>query len=519
MNADPLELIGILVACGAAATAILVEDRRIRLAAMCIALAAAPILVLGDVWDEPRVEDFRSSPGQIGLAVVVGGAALALLLTLFHRWPEAFPIAAFALLPIRVPVEIGGETANLLVPLYLVIAAQVIHMVQMWWGATATGHPPPEASPVRSGDAPAVAHSSQPPSADARSPSLTPWVLRLRWLLAATLVVYAVQASYSEDVSNAIENIGFFLVPFGVLFVLLSEVRWTRRLLGHMLVAVGAVAGAVAVVALYQYAARDLFLNPELFDANQLHLYFRVNSIFFDPNILGRYLALAITALAAYLAWSEYGRGPLAAEVACAVALAGLALSYSITSFAALLAGLAVVALLRWTWRGAIAAGGMAAVALVALVLTGGTPSSDIQSDREFDSGRSDLIEGGLELAEDRPVGGWGAGSFGAAFVGEIDPKARSAISHSEPITVGAEQGGVGLVVYAAFVVVALFTVLGGGAGGSVPRTAVAACFVAMLVHSLGYAGFAIDPVVWALLGLGVALRRDPPEASATIPS
>ncbi|MGH2955235.1 MAG: O-antigen ligase family protein, partial [Solirubrobacterales bacterium] len=146
------------------------------------------------------------------------------------------------------------------------------------------------------------------------------------------------------------------------------------------------------------------------------------------------------------------------------------------------------------------------------------TPSSDIQTDREFDSGRSDLIEGGLELAEDRPVGGYGSGSFGAAFVAEIDPQARSAISHSEPITVAAEQGAAGLAVYAAFVVVALVTVLGGGAGRSPARVAVAACFVAMLVHSLGYAGFAIDPVTWALLGLAVALRRDPPEASATIP-
>jgi putative inorganic carbon (HCO3(-)) transporter len=457
---------------------------------MCVALVAAPILVLGDVWDEPRVEDFRTSPGQIGVAIVVGAAALAALLLLFRRWPEAFPIAAFALLPIRVPVEIGGETANLLVPLYLVIAAQVIRLVtQRTDGASASPRAP------------------------------TPWTQYLKYLLAATLVVYAIQASYSEDVSNAIENIGFFLVPFGVLFVLLTEVRWTRRLLEYVLVAVGAVAVAVAGIALYQYVARDLFLNPELFDANQLHLYFRVNSIFYDPNILGRYLALAITALAAYLAWSEYGRGPLAAALACAIALAGLALSYSITSFVAVLAGLGIVALLRWSWRGALAAGAFATVALVVFLMVGGTPSSDIQSDREIDAGRSDLIEGGIDLAQDRPAGGWGSGSFGAAFVSEIDEKARSAISHSEPITVGAEQGAVGLVVYVAFVAVALITVLGGGAGGSVARTAVAACFVAMLVHSLGYAGFAIDPVVWALLGLGVALRRDPPEASATIPS
>jgi hypothetical protein len=38
-----------------------------------------------------------------------------------------------------------------------------------------------------------------------------------------------------------------------------------------------------------------------------------------------------------------------------------------------------------------------------------------------------------------------------------------------------------------------------------------------MLVSSFGYTGFVIDPAVWALLALGVATRRDPPEASATI--
>ncbi len=51
-------------------------------------------------------------------------------------------------------------------------------------------------------------------------------------------------------------------------------------------------------------------------------------------------------------------------------------------------------------------------------------------------------------------------------------------------------------------------TLLGRSAGRSLARSAVAACFVAMIVSSFGYTGFVIDPAVWALLGLGVALRR-----------
>jgi putative inorganic carbon (HCO3(-)) transporter len=484
-----------LAACGAAALAVVVEDRRARLTAMVVALAVAPVIVLGDVWNEPRVVDFRNSPAQIAAATAIGIAGLALLVGAFRRFREAFPIAVFAVLPIRVPIEIGGETANLLVPLYLVIAAAVLTHVLA------------ELRPTSAGRA-ATSRVAQ-----------TPWIRWLRLALAATLVLYAIQAAYSDDVSNAIENIGFFLVPFAIMFALLAEVDWTRSLLRGVLAAVAAVAAVCAAVAVYQWLARDLFLNPELFDANQLHQYFRVNSLFYDPNILGRYLALAITALAACIAWGGDRRELGAACAVALLALVGMVFSFSITSFAALLVGLGTIALVRFRAHGALAAAALGLAGLVALLIAGGTPTSDIQSDRSIDSGRSDLVEGGLELAGDHPLVGYGSGSFGAAFVAQIDERARTAASHSEPITVAAEQGAVGLAVYAWLVVAALLTLLRGRVGDSLARTAVGACFVAMLIHSLGYAGFVIDPETWALLGLGVALRTTtgPPDASATI--
>jgi O-antigen ligase len=395
----------------------------------------------------------------------------------FRRFPDAFPVAALAALPLRVPLEIGGETANLLVPLYVVIAAAALAYV---------------ANVVRAGS---------PPRGRA-----DPWVRRLRWLLAAMLVLYAIEAIYSEDVANAIENAGFFLVPFAALAVLLAEVSWTRRLLALCLVAVAGVAVVCALIAIGQWLARDLFLNPELFDANQLHVYFRVNSIFFDPNILGRYLALAITGLGAYLAWGSDRRLLAAALAAAALCLLALGFSYSITSFAAVLAGLAVVAAFRWRWQGIAAVAALGLAGLVALLIAGGTPTSDIQSDRVIDSGRRSLIEGGVELFEDRPLYGWGSGAFGQAFYDRIE-KSRSAISHSEPITVASEQGLIGLAAYAALLLVAAVTLIG-GAAASPPRAAVAAGFVAIFVHSLGYAGFLTDPATWAVLALGIALRR-----------
>jgi hypothetical protein len=506
VTASALELIGMLGACGTAAAALVVRDRRAWLAVMGAALLIAPILVAGDVWDEPRVAAFRDSPAQVGLALVVGVGAVGLLVAAFRRYPAALPVIAFAVLPLRVPIDIGGETANLLVPLYLVIAAGVI--------STALGH-----------------RGARP------EPGGGPWPRRLRWALAATLVLYAIQASYSEDVPNAIENLGFFLVPFAVLFAILAEVDWSRELLRRTLIAVAAVAAACAAVGIYQYFARNLFLNPELFDANELHVYFRVNSIFFDPNIFGRYLALALTALAACFAWGAERRDLALATGVTILCLVALAFSYSLTSLAALLAGLGTIAVLRWRWRGAAAFAGAGAVALVALLIAGGTPTSDIQSDRSIDSGHADLVRGGLVLfgvldpqpsapqvarpalagePVGRPIAGYGSGSFGRAFFEHIEP-ARTTVSHSEPITVAAEQGVIGLVVYVALLVCALMTLLGAGAGASLARMATAACFVAILIDSFGYTGFVIDPATWALLALGVALRGNPPEPSATI--
>jgi O-antigen ligase len=471
-------MIGMLAATGAAAAGIALPGRRARTAALLVAIVAAPVLVLADVWNEPRVADFRAEPVHVLAALIAVAIAVGALTYAIRRWPAVLPVAAVAMLPIRVPLEIGGQTANLLVPLYLVIASGVL----------------------------ARAVADRAAAGEARTTTADPWPTRLRWVLAVGLVLYALQASYSEDVSNAVENIGFFLAPFAVLFGLLSEIQWSAALLRKVLVAIGVVAVGCSVIAIYQYFARDLFLNPELTDSNQLHVYFRVNSIFFDPNILGRYLALAITAYAAFIAWGAPRKHLAAAVAVCAVSLLGLAFSYSITSFGSLLAGLGVIAILRWGWRGFAAAAAFAVVGAIALLLAGGTPHSDIEDVRSIDAGHSSLIMGGIDLAQDRPVYGWGSGSFGRAFYERIE-KARTTVSHSEPITVAAEQGAVGLIVYLALLVSAFVTLLGAGARGSPARALIAALFVVMFIDSLGYTGFTTDPATWALLGLGVALR------------
>ena len=77
--------------------------------------------------------------------------------------------------------------------------------------------------------------------------------------------------------------------------------------------------------------------------------------------------------------------------------------------------------------------------------------------------------------------------------------------SHTTPITVAAEQGLIGLALYAALIVVALRTLLA-GARATLARTAIAAAFVALVVHTMVYAAFLEDPTTWVLLAAGAAL-------------
>ncbi len=194
-------------------------------------------------------------------------------------------------------------------------------------------------------------------------------------------------------------------------------------------------------MAFCEYAARDLLLSRgDLLQSNQLHLYFRVNSLFYDPNVFGRYLALILVALGAYLAWSRGPRLPILAAIVSGVLLGALALSYSISSFAALVAGLLVVAALRWGVRWAFAGGAAILVCGAIFMLASGTGRDRTQLEGQAcsttTSGRVDLVTGGLELAGDRPLWGWGSGSFGAAFARHIDRGPR------QPSPTGADHRG-----------------------------------------------------------------------------
>jgi O-antigen ligase len=445
------------------------------------------------------------SAGTLAVLLVLAAAAIAALAVLIRRRPEALPLLAIAALPFRVPIAANGRTVNLLIPLYLVIAAGVLD----WLLRLGEARRAPGAS--RGGGGGGLL------GARAEAARRDPAIRYLQWLLLGSVVLYGLQISYSADTAKAAENIAFFYVPFGLLFVLLGEVRWSRGLLLRCAGLLVVIAIVLAGVGFVEYYRKSLFLNPKLVAANQYDNYFRVNSVFFDPSIYGRFLILVMIAVTTAVLWGARREVRVGAAV-LAWLLAGLVTSFSQSSIAALLVGLAVLAAWRWDVRRTIyvAAGGLVLGAAVLLL----APSSlhfglkgRGGSTQNASNGRASLIEGGLELFIERPLQGYGSGSFETQYkrhssASEATTQTATSASHTIPVTVAAEQGLLGLVVYVALLTVA-FLVLFRGAGRSPPRIAVAACFAAVVVHTWMYADFLEDPFTWALLAIGVALARD----------
>jgi len=505
VSAPLLQAAGALAAALAVAGAFLLPGPRLRALALLLVLVLAPVLLLAELWGAPPVRLLRGAPLLAGAAGVIGLALLGATAALFLRRPGALGVAAILALPFRVPIAAGGDSANLLVPLYLVVGAGALAFA---WTRL-------------SGRARTAAHD-RPPT-------------RVELALLAALVLYAAQAAYSTDFPQALENLVFFYLPFALLLRLLGALEWTPRLLRTCLGVLLSLALLFVAVGFVEYATGTLLLNPKVIAANQFDSFFRVNSLFFDPNIYGRFLVMVMLCLTAVLLWGPSRRRVLLAGVALAVLWGGLVLTFSQSSLAALLVGLGVLAALRWGPRPVLVAGAAALVlGLAALALGSGLLRVDLGSQRSVDratSGRLDLVLGGLRLWAESPVLGHGSGSFSERFRAREATSAQTAVaaSHTIPVTVAAEQGLVGLAVYL-FVLAAAAGLLGRGLGtlrGRAPpspelvaRAALAACFAGLVVHTLLYAAFLEDPISWALLGAAVGLRgRSPVSPGPGVPA
>jgi O-antigen ligase len=458
------------------------------------------------------------STGTLAAAAIGALVVVVVLVAVMRRYDDAFPLLAVFALPFRLPISTGGRTVNLLIPLYLVVAAGTLTYLlprllgrarQARYASDAPGSPGAASGwPARLGGPLTRVSSWTTPSG-------------VEWLLFAAVGLYVLQTLYSGDRSKGAENIAFFYVPFALLFLILRDVRWTRALLVRCLGVAVILAVAFAGVGFVEYYRKSLFLNPKVVQANQYDNYFRVNSVFFDPSIYGRFLALVIVAVTtAVLARGSaiYDRARrrdvLVGAAVLLWLLVGLVTSFSQSSIAALVLGLAVLG--AWCW-------GVRATALVSVIVVAiagvfvlvapaslhfGLKGSG-GSANNATNGRGNLISGGVELFADRPLEGYGSGSFETEYKLHSKASAESAVSasHTIPVTVAAEQGIFGLALYVALLVAA-FVVLFRGAGRSPPRIAIAACFAALVLHTWTYADFLEDPTTWLLLAIGMALAR-----------
>jgi O-antigen ligase len=468
---------------------------RRRVAGLALLVVSWVALAASLVPAEDARRELTGAPGvAVGVvvlaAVVVGGAfAVRLILARPTVW---FVLLALAL-PVRLAVSLGSEesSANLLVPLY---AVELLGLAAWVWGRL---------------------RGRLPADAEAGTPLDVPIGAFVGFVLASTL--------WSGDTHEAAVKAVFFWIPFVVLYLLVVAWWGRARALAALAITTVAMAVPVAGLAVVQYANRDIFWNQRLEKANVYSQFFRANGIFFDPNILGRYLVLAMLLVVA-AAWA-LRLGPrlmVAAGAALAVLGAGLFVTFSRSSALALMVGLAILAWRAFGGRRTLAVGGTLLVVLLAgAVATSGHIRDAVTSTDRLErvsEGRFDLVAGGLDIWRESPVVGSGLGSFEQRYKETLTPteqrRVRVIISHNAPVTVLSEVGAVGFLLFLGL----LWTTgrrIARRAGGPGPAgwaewTALA-MLAGILVHSLLYAALFEDPYTWVVAAAAIGLARGAP--------
>ena len=463
--------IGGPIACLGLAVLFLARTRRNRIAGLGYA-GVGTVLLMASLTHGNGVE----------LAVAIVGALLIgpLLAWLFRREPWLVAYATLAFVPFRVHFL----HHQLLVPLYAIaVGAAALLLWQLVEG-------------------------------DERSREFG----IASWPLALYLVWIGLSLGWSVDLHTGALDLLAFYIPFAILALSIARLPWLPsriRLLYYELVAMALVFVAVGF---YQYETQTIFQNVKLKVINVYAAFFRVNSVFYDPSIYGRFLVIAIIPTVVLIIRGKSIRAGLAALAFAVVAWLGLLISFSQSSFAALLVAVFGAAAVVWRWKS------LFALAAAVLVLAGiaATQPRLMHALRHHTTGglnsathgRASLIANGIRIAKAHPALGVGLGGFEHAYSKRTHRTPRKSASHNTPVTVAAEQGAVGLVLFfwlVGAVLVAAYRRIDHLVFGTLALAA-GLGFLAIFVHSLAYNDFFEDPTTWGLIGL-VALaapRRVP---------
>ncbi len=451
------------IACLGLALLLVAKTRRERIAGLGFAAFGACVLGAAIAPHRP-VELLGGVFAALGI-----GLGLALV---FRRLPWLFPILALACVPARIGVHVGHGSSKLLLPLYIVILGATILLA---WDLIA--------GDIRVRELRAAA-----------------------WPLAAYLAWTGISISWTRDVSEGAVELVAFYVPLTLLALCIARLPWRELGLRALYVEVTAMAVAFAAIGFYQYDTRNIFQNPKLGNSNAYAPFFRVNSVFWDPSVYGRFLVVAMAPSIALIVLGRSLRLSLAAAAVLVVTWLGLLISFSQSSFAALLVVVIGAAFIAWRWRALVA------VALAFAVLAGiAVAQPQIRRSLQHhttsglnsaSSGRASLVANGIRIAKAHPVRGVGVGGFKRAYADRVHLKGKDpkkAASHDTPVTVAAETGIPGLALFG-WLLVALFrqAFRRGRRVGLVAGLGLAAIFC----HSLFYNAFFEDPLTWMLIGL-----------------
>lgn len=262
--------------------------------------------------------------------------------------------------------------------------------------------------------------------------------------------------------------LGTAAVTFFTVIVLVRRMRDLRRAvaLWQWMAALLALYGIVQMVGLVAGFDTSLHLpanlvNPDIYQGigapvrRRIGDVFRANAMFNDPNILGGYLAAAMTmTLALRLHHAETGRRLRAGlETAALVVMSVcLLLTQSRSGFLALCLGVVVVLSERprywrrpWLW---VAVVGTLAVMMFVSWLLGadptllwtrfaGTADTNDSSNRQHFT----LFVYAFELVSRFPFFGVGLGNFGTFYGAEQEPVFTKMMTHCAPLTYFAESG------------------------------------------------------------------------------
>jgi O-antigen ligase len=450
------------IACLGLAVLLVARTRKNRIAGLCYAALGTVLLVASlspASWPELA-------------AAIVGAAVLAPLLAWgFRREPWAIAYASLAFVPLRVHF-LGHQ---LLVALYAVaLGAAGLLLWQLVDG-------------------------------DERSRELG----IASWPLALYLGWIGISLDWSVDVHTAAIDLLAFYIPLTILALSIARLPWqpsrVKLLYGELV----AMALVFVAVGFYQYETHTIFQNLKLGVSNTYSSLFRVNSVFFDPSIYGRFLVIAIVPTVVLIARGRLStRLGLAALAFVAVAWLGLLITFSQSSFAALLVAVFALAAVVWRWKSLFA---LAAVLVVAGGLAVAQPKlmhalrhHTSGGLNKASSGRYDLVANGIRIARTHPALGVGLGGFEHAYSKRTHRTPRQSASHNTPVTVAAEQGAIGLVIYLWLVGALLLAAYRRINHPVYGRLALAAGLglLAIFAHSLAYNDFFEDPTTWGLIGL-----------------